>query len=671
MIISWNWMGDYVRLDMSADALAQRLALSGLNHESTSDVGGDLAIDLEVTSNRPDCLSHLGVAREVAALYGKAVCEPDPRPVASGEHVDKYAKVEVEYPEACPRFTARVIRGVRLGPSPWWLRKRLETVGIKPISNVVDVTNYVMMECGQPLHAYDLGRLKGSKIVVRRGLRGETFKAINGKDYELDPAMLVIADAERPVGLAGVMGGLDTEIGESTRDVLIEAALFDFVKVRHEARKFSLFSEASRRFERAMDPARVEWAGRRAADLILQLAGGTLAEGMIDVGTSEGSRPPVSLRLAQIRRILGIDVPGDRVAAILGSLGLRPLDASADVLSFEPPSWRADLTREIDLIEEVARIHGYEQIPEDRPVPMARSRRGPRERVEDAVRGALTGMGFSEAATYSLVAEDLAGPVDPADADGPPLRVDHSSRRKEDALRQSIAPSLLAARASNEARGNTDAELFEVAHVYLPRAGSPLPGEPPRLAIVSGRDYVGMKGVVEALLGALHVEGELAATSAVLPGFVVGRTARLSIGGAPLGVVGEVDERRLDALGLRSPASAAELDFDGLQAASGLIPTYRPTPPYPAVARDLSLVADRSVTWAELSGIARVAAGPNLEALTYLDTFRGGDLPEDRQSVHFSLRFRHPSRTLAGPEVEGAVADVVAACASRLGATIR
>ena len=671
MIISWNWLGDYVRLDMPEAALSERLALSGLNHESTSDVGGDLAIDLEVTSNRPDCLSHLGVAREVAALYGKAVCEPNPRPIAAGRQVNDHASVEVLAPDLCPRFTARVVRGVTLGPSPWWLRKRLETVGIKPISNVVDITNYVMMECGQPLHAYDLGRLKGSKIVVRRGVQGEKLKAINGKDYALDAGMLVIADDERPVGLAGVMGGLDTEIGESTRDVMIEAALFDAVAVRRAARAFSLFSEASRRFERPMDPARVEWAGRRAAALMLDLAGGTLDEGMIDVGEPAGPRPPVSLRLAQIRRILGIDVPRGCVESILQSLGLRLLDASTDELTFEPPSWRADLTREVDLIEEVARVHGYEQIPEDRPVPMARSRRGPRERVEDAVRGALTGMGFSEAATFSLVAGHLAGPIDPADADGPPLRVDHSSRRREENLRQSLAPSLLAARAANEARGNADAELFEVAHVYLPRAGSPLPAEPPRLAIVSGRDYVGMKGVVEALCGALHIEGAIEASAAVLDGFVAGRTARLAVGGGALGVVGEVDPARLAELGLRSAATVAELDFGRLQAASTLVPRHAPTPPYPAVARDLSLVAPRSLTWAELSAAARDAAGPYLEALTYLDTYRGGDLAGDHQSVHFSLRFRHPRRTLAGPEVEGAIADVVAACASRLGATIR
>src|SRR4051812_20200444 len=232
MIVSWNWLSQYVRLDMPVEALTERLALAGLNHESTAEVGGDLAIDLEVTSNRPDCLGHLGVAREVAVLFGRRLTEPDPRPAVSGPPVETRTAVAIEDAGLCPRFTARVVSGVRVGESPWWLRKRLETIGVRPISNIVDVTNYVMFECGQPLHAYDLDRLAGRRLIVRCARKGETLMAINGRDYELSPAMLTIADAERPVGLAGVMGGLDTEIGPATTEVLIEAARFDAMSVR-------------------------------------------------------------------------------------------------------------------------------------------------------------------------------------------------------------------------------------------------------------------------------------------------------------------------------------------------------------------------------------------------------------------------------------------------------
>src|SRR5262245_36504937 len=258
MIVSWNWLTQYVRLDMPVEVLTDRLALAGLNHESTSEVGGDLAIDLEVTSNRPDCLGHLGVAREISVLFDRALRIPDPRPETSGAPVETRTSVIVDAADLCPRFTARVVSGVTVGESPWWLRKRLETLGVRSISNVVDVTNYVMFENGQPLHAYDLDRLTERRLVIRRARPGETLTAINGKVYELTPEMLAIADAARPVGLAGVMGGLDTEIGFDSTNVLIEAAQFDASSVRRTSRKLSLFSPSSFRFERPLDPEGTE-----------------------------------------------------------------------------------------------------------------------------------------------------------------------------------------------------------------------------------------------------------------------------------------------------------------------------------------------------------------------------------------------------------------------------
>jgi phenylalanyl-tRNA synthetase beta chain len=670
MIVSWNWLSQYLRLDMPVEVLTERLALTGLNHESTEEVGGDLAIDLEVTSNRPDCLSHLGVAREIGVIFDLPLKGPDPRPAESGPPVEARASVRVEAPDLCPRFTARVVSGVKVGESPWWMRKRLETLGVRPISNVVDVTNYVMFECGQPLHAYDLDLLAGRQIVVRRGRAKETFKAINGKAYELSPEMLVIADAERPVGLAGVMGGLDTEIGAGTANVLIEAAQFDPMSVRRTSRALGLGSDSSYRFERPMDPGRAEWASRRCAELILETAGGTLHPGVIDTGGPPPERPAVTLRLDQIPRVLGISIDRQVAARILRALGLEPLGETAETLTFRPPSWRSDLEREIDLIEEVARVHGYEHIPEDRPVPLARSMKGPRERVEDAVRGVLTGLGFDESVTFSLVAEELAAPLRPEDS-GPPLRVEHSSRKKETALRRSLVPSLLAALAYNEAHGNADARLFEVANVYLPRPGRELPDEPTRLALAAGLDFYGLKGVVEALLDRLHLEGDLRARPADLPLFAPGRAAELLLGEAHLGYLGEVDRKQLDALGVRSACAAAELDFGVLQDRALLVPSHRPLSKFPEVARDLSLVVPSALPWSELAEAVGRAGGPCLKAVTYLDTFRGGNVPEGWQSVHFGLRFQDPERTLTGEEVEGAVRKVVEACASRFEATLR
>ncbi len=670
MIVSWNWLTEYLRLEMPVDVLTERLALAGLNHESTDEVGGDLAIDLEVTSNRPDCLGHLGVAREIGVLFDRAIRFPDPRPAASGAPVESRSSVTIESPNLCPRFTARVIEGVAVGPSPYWLRKRLETLGVRPISNVVDVTNYVMFECGQPLHAYDLSGLHGRRLIVREARQGEKLVAINNKTYDLTPGMLAIADADRPVGLAGVMGGAETEVSESTTDVLIEAARFDAMSIRRTSRALGLFSPASYRFERPLDPEATEWASRRCCELILKTAGGTLRPGMIDAGSSPATRPPITLRLGQIARILGITVDRPEVLRILGALGLTHEGGPVDAPAFVPPSWRSDLEREIDLIEEVARIHGYEHIPEDRAVPLTSAPRATRERVESEARSTLVGLGFDEAVTFSLVSEALAAPLGPGDA-GPPIRVDHSSRKKENALRRSLVPSLLEVRRHNEAHGNGDIEVFEVANVYLPRPDQPLPDQPTRLGIVSGRDFLGLKGVVEALLGRFHADADLEVRPADVPLFTPGRSAELSLGGRPLGYLGEIDASGLRAFDLRGACSAAELAFDLVQERADLVPRYRPLPPYPVVARDLSLVVPESLPWSELAGVVGRVGGATLESIVYLDTFKGGNLPEGRQSLHFGLRFRHPSRTLTGDEVEEAVKAIVSTCADRFGSMLR
>ena len=670
MIVSWNWLTDYVRLDMPVEILAERLALIGLNHESTSEVEGDLAIDLEVTSNRSDCLGHIGVAREIGVVFEKPLLVPAARPESSGPGVDSCTAVAVEAANLCPRFTARVVTGVRVGESPWWLRKRLETIGVRPISNIVDVTNYVMFECGQPLHAYDLDRLAERRLVVRRARTGEALTAINNRVYELDPEMLVIADATRPVGLAGVMGGLETEIGFDTTNVLIEAAQFDAMSVRRTSRALGLFSPSSFRFERPLDPAITEWASRRCADLILEVAGGLLHPGVIDVGGPPAPRDPVSLRFGQISRVLGISIEPDEVKKILVALGLEWLGSTPSSVTARPPSWRPDLEREIDLIEELARIHGYHHIPEDRAVPVTSAPRELRERVESEVRGLLIGLGLNEAVTFSLVDESLSQPVGPS-AGSPPLRIEHSSRKREVALRQSLVPSLLAVRRHNEAHGSLDAELFEMAHVYLPRPGQTLPDEPTRLAFVCGRDFRQSKGLLESLLERLHVALALRAQPAEIALFTPGRGAELLLGDIPFGFMGEIHPDQLAALELRGGCSAAEVDFALLMQHAQLVPRFRSLPAFPAVVRDLSLVVPRSLSWADLRAAVVAAAGPTLDDVEYLDTFQGGNLAEDEQSVHFGMTFRHPERTFTGDEVDRVVKTIVAACATRLGAKLR
>ena len=427
--------------------------------------------------------------------------------------------------------------------------------------------------------------------------------------------MLAIADAERPVGLAGVMGGLDTEIGAGTVNVLIEAAQFDADFGAAHLSRLGLFSPSSFRFERPLDPEATEWASRRCAELILEVAGGTLHPGVIDVGVRRPERPAD-------HAATGPDPadPGDRH---------RPGDGRADPpcarawsrsprtsssLTFRPPSWRSDLEREIDLIEEVARIHGYEHIPEDRAVPLTSTPRGRRERVEGAIRDALTGAGFDEAVTFSLVEERAERPAQPRSRGGAAASRALQPKR-ESALRQSLVPSLLAARLHNESHGQFDADLFEIANVYLPRPGEGLPHEPTRLAIVAGRDFRGLKGVVEGLLERLHVAAPLTARPVEIPLFARGRAAELRIGEIHLGYLGEIDPARLQEFELREACSAAELEFDVLLKEAVLVAQHRSLPPFPAVVRDLSLVVARDLPWAELSEAVVGAAGPTLEAV--------------------------------------------------------
>ncbi len=516
MIVSWNWLKDYVALSVPPEELERRLMLAGLNHEDTQSVGGDLAIDLEITSNRPDCLGHVGVAREASVVFGLTLQLPDPRPPEGKTPTAELTKVTLECPELCFRYTARVIRGVKVGPSPQWIVERLATLGIAAINNVADITNYVVMECGQPLHAFDFQKLNGREIIVRPSHKGEKFEAINHKLYELDAGMCVISDRSRPVALGGVMGGANTEVGASTTEVLIEAAEFEPVSIRNTARKLALHSDSSYRFERGVDPEGVDWASRRCCQLILELAGGELASGVVDVGRQPPKREPIVLRLAQLKRILGIEVNSAEARRILTALGNRessdikhqaPRHPDTQTLTVVPPSWRRDLKREIDLVEEVARIHGYDAIPEDVTVPMASSHRTQRDRVLAKVREALVACGIDEAMTISLVEEAASEAFSPWTSE-PSLVSSTPVLRRADRLRRSLIPSLLLARRNNEAVGNSRIELFEIARVYLPRKGE-LPEESLMLAMACSGDFLAVKGVLEAIVAGLNPVAEL------------------------------------------------------------------------------------------------------------------------------------------------------------------
>ncbi len=664
MIVSWNWLQDYVDLGMEPAELTRRLAMAGLNHESTTAVGDDLAIDLEVTSNRPDCLGHVGVAREIAVLWRVPLRVPDPVYPQTGAPAAELVRVSITCPTLCYRYTARVIRGVRIGPSPAWLADRLRTLGLAVINNVVDVSNYVMMECGQPLHVFDLRHLAGQEIVVREALPGEQFTAIDHRVYPLESGMCVIADGRRPVALGGVMGGVESEVSPGTTDLLVEAAEFAPLSIRTTARKLGLHSPSSYRFERGVDPLGVDWASQRCCQLIEQLAGGQCAPGVVEVGAPHVTRPVLTLRLSQLPRVLGIDIPPDDVEFILTALGADEVSRRGDRVHLTPPSWRRDWTREIDLIEEVARIHGYDQIPEDVGVPMASSHRTHADRVLERVRLALTASGFDEAMTASVVPRPWCDAFSPW-SEAEPLRADTPMLKGADTLRMSLVPSLLDARRINESMANDPIELFETARIYLPQPEG-LPREQWTLAVTSGGDFHTLKGVVETLLEVLGIAPPLTVAASALPLLDPLVQTRLELAGRCLGYLGLVSGDRLRQCGLRNPTSVLELNLELLSELANLVPHQQPLSEYPAIARDLNLIVDERVRWADLSNSVRAAAGPLLDTLQFREVYR--DPRKDgagKKRLLFSCTLRSPDRTLTNEEADAVRDQIVQACAAQ------
>jgi phenylalanyl-tRNA synthetase beta chain len=683
MIISASWLADYVQVSTTTPQLVERLALAGLNHEATTRVGDDEAIELEVTSNRPDCLGHIGVAREVAVLLGRPLSIPDPRPLEAGPAAAADVTVRIESPEICPFYSARVIRGVRVGPSPGWLVERLATVGVASVNNVVDVTNYVMLETGQPLHAFDLAKLRGGQIIVRRATTGEPFTAINHKSYTLDERMCVIADAERPVALAGVMGGADSEISAATADVLIESAQFAPLPVRAAARSLVLASGSSYRFERGPDPAMVDWASRRAAALILELAGGVLDQGVVTAGELASAPALIPLGPERVGEVLGTDVPPERQRAILTALGFRPEAEGGN--RWRAPTWRRDCFREIDLIEEIARIEGYDQVPEDVAITARPVELSARELTIRQAGELLVGCGFCEAMTRSVVDAPLSSFTSPW-GDASPLVISPALVRGADQLRRSLLPSLLEARGGNVAVGVTDADLFEIARAYLARprdhetAAGPVE-EPLLVGLVAGGDFFRGKGLADAILarlGGTTTDDGLTYRRWETDLFEPGRSAEIvreSAGRPPcrVGVVGEVATAVRKRFGLGdAPVAAAELRLDLLLDLVQREHRLVKPPEFPAVERDINVVVNEGVAWGDLEEAIRAAAGGLLEECRVTEIWRDADrLGPDRKSLVVALRLRSPNGTLTGQEAADLVGAIVSECGRHCGAELR
>jgi phenylalanyl-tRNA synthetase beta chain len=603
----------------------------------------DVVLDLEITGNRPDLLSVYGVAREVAALFKLDLVPPpghDPKP-AGNEPVD----IAIEDFEGCPRYIGRLFRDVRIGPSPLWLRARLDAAGMRPISNVVDITNYVMLGLGNPLHAFDQTTLAGGKIVVRRARPGEKLRTLDGVERDLDPSDLMIADAERSIALAGIMGGEDTEISDATTEVLLEAANFEPTGLWRTSERLRLRTEGSNRWEKGVDPYLAGQAAAWASELVVALTGARLV-GQTDAKGDLLERPVVRFRPERASAFIGLEIASEEQQDILTRLGNERRDGEHVV-----PTWRArDLTREVDLIEEVARFR-LGEVPFTLPVRREMSGRLTRtQRVRRRIEDTLAALGYSEVYTPSLVEQDRA-----RDA----LRLLEPITVELAVLRTELLPSLVEVASRNLELGNEDVALFEVARVYLSRGDEELPGERLLVAGIAQGDFLRVKGEVQALLRSLHAD--VIWGRAHHPLFHPGKAAEIDAG-----VVGELHPAVLD-----ETWGAFELDVEKLAAVGRDPVPYEDVITYPAVHQDIAVSVDKDVEVGALVDAAHAAAGPLLREARVFDVYRGAQVGEGRKSIAIHLSFQSPERTLTDEEAAELRSLIVAALADRFGGELR
>jgi len=663
MLVSWEWLSDYVKLEAPLEQVVDKWALSGLNHESTEWVEGVPVIDLEVTSNRADCLGHIGVAREASVLFSKPLTIPRPEFVEDSHKASSIVSVENQFEDACSRYTARVIRGVKVGPSPEWFAKRLRSIGVKPINNVVDVTNYVMMEIGQPLHAFDLSRVSGGKIFVRRAVEKEAFVAIDHRTYALDSQMVVIADAKGPLALGGVMGGLESEVSESTVDLLIEAASFAPMSIRRAARKLKLHSPSSYRFERRIDPNGLDWASRRCCQLIQQLAGGVILEGMVDSRQEVVRGASVSLRRARVRQVLGIEVPWEQSKRILEQLGCEVTAATDTELNLVAPTYRQDLTREADLIEEIVRVVGYDAIPEDAMVPMVSSARRPKDIMMGTLRAVACASGFDETLNPSLIGKGATDRISPW-CEQDPLATSVPLLEGAAVLRRSLIPSLIAARLHNQSQSIRDVRLFETANVYLPQ-GEGLPKEQLNFGCIAESDPRLVRGVFEECLGRIWGSGVEAIDERVVEFDFMERGTGIAwyVDGAMLAWVGSLSKAIAQSSKIDGAVAIGELDLDMLLSRAVLVPRLRVLSPYPAILRDLNFIVDEGVQWQGLRRTIEGAAGKLCKEVVFREIYR--DTKKDgagKKRILLTLTIQSDEETLRSEQADALVASVITAC---------
>lgn len=714
MLTSLRWLNQYLSpATLTADEADHVLTFVGFPVESREELcTGDVKLDVELTSNRGDCLSHLGLAREVAAATGRTLVPPTTTdPKASATPVDSVTSVDnrltapsptIGVAVGCPRFTARVIRGVRVGPSPAWLVGHLESVGLRPINNIVDITNFINLELGHPCHVFDLDTLTGKRLIVRAAADGETIVALDGRKHNLRETDMVVADADKPVSIAGIIGGLHSGVTEATTTILFEMATWDPKAVRRTARRLDIRTDASHRFERTVDARDIDAAAARAIALIHELAGGELLQGVIDASAPLPPRTRVFLRPARCEHILGINIPTARITTLLSSIGVAvesDTQTGEERLRCTIPPHRHDVSREIDLIEEVARLNGLDNITLAPALAVNLELNHPqdwsrRERATAIIEQTLTGLGYFETVTFSFITKEHASMFCPPGLR--PLQVDEERRKGAPFLRPSIIPSLLTCRRASQdgqVRAAAGVRLFETASVFAEeddgkafarrtaerRILALLADVPPGLKPAeSKQESLRMiRGAVEAIIRALGGAAPVATITidpadCPWPAFAGETFASISLAGNRIGYFSTITGKTLSAWGLESPAVAAELSLDALIALYPPRTLVRELPRFPAIERDLSLVVPDQTPWARCEAAVRAAAPAQwLESLEFLGAYRGKPLDAGSKSLSMRFTFRDEARTLRNEELDEPMNKVMAAARAILSAQIR
>ena len=632
----------------------------------------DTVVDFEITNNRPDCYSIIGLARETAAAFGRHMKHHDPVVHGSDagsifEHLD----VEVPAEKLCNRYTSRMVANVKIGPSPKWMRQRLRANGVRPINNIVDITNYVMLEYGQPMHAFDYRYVSSGKILVREAQEGESMTTLEGTQRALKPGMLVIADETKPIGLAGIMGGLNSEIRDDTRMVVFESANFDGTSIRQTALALGMRTEASGKFEKHLDPMLTVPAVERACELVEELSCGDVLDGMIDVINYVPQSRTIKLEPEKINRLLGTDISREDM---INYLDLLEIPVEGDNILV--PSFRPDLIRMADIAEEVGRSYGYNKIPVTEFKTSTQGGYSREMKLETKAGTLCRAMGYSEIITYSFVSPTVFDQIRlPADSVlRNAMKIQNPLGEDTSIMRTVALPSTLEILSRNNAYHNKAAKLYEVAKVYLPQAGEKLPQEPKMLMLGtygSGETFFTLKGELEGIFRALRMKKTEYTAEKNNPSYHPGRCARITVDGEEIGVMGQVHPLVAKNYGIDAEVYCAELNFTKMLSLMLPDPTYVPLPKYPAVSRDLALVCDEEVTVAQAEKIIADAAGKLLRDVKLFDIYRGVGVPAGKKSMAFSLELRADDRTLTDADSEAVTNKILAALAEKLNATLR